>query len=178
MSVHHERDDCSAAGLQPQSLLANLTLNEIEQQVGMLTAALSRDQLLHWLTLSAVLVQRAKELRHRVEEVAIGWIKAHGQIECGTILYTVGYPKTVKCIDVFHCMELLLEACGGDVQVLCQYLAANPYKQGSCARLLTEEQFQSVFIEQRQDKLVLKPIDTRFISRPGHVGGDVSGPSD
>lgn len=166
-------DDQNEAPVQDSAsatTLAQMTVVQIEETVGVLTEALSHDQVLKWLMLAAVLAQRSKQIKQRVEEVAISWIKAHGPITCGPIVYTVGQTKQVKCTDVLKCMHLLLNACGGDIDAVAAYLAANPYKYGSCHDLLPDEQWKSVFREDWQDKIALKATDTTFLPRPRRGG--------
>jgi hypothetical protein len=161
-------DDDNDAPVQDSAsatTLAQMTVVQIEETVGVLTEALSHDQMLKWLMLAAVLTQRSKQIKQRVDETAIAWIKGHGPITCGPIVYTVGQTKQVKCTDVLKCMHLLLNACGGDMDAVAAYFAANPYKHGSCHDLLPDDQWRSVFREDWQDKVVLKSTDTRFVPR-------------
>lgn len=146
-----------------ENALATLTLSQVEQLVDSLPAPLHEDQILQWLMLSQLLLQRAKAIRQRVEEIAIDWIKGNGQIECGTVIYSVGPQKSVRCVSAVRCMQLLLEACGGDIEMLCTYLGSNPFKHGACGTLLPEPQWKSVFKAEYKDKLVLKTLDTRFL---------------
>jgi hypothetical protein len=159
-------DDDGAADVT----LAKLTVPQIEQTVGALSTAISRDQLLTWLGLSHVLLNRAKEIRRRVEEAAIDWIKVHGQVECGPITYSVGHQKKVTCRDIARCLNVLLEACGGDVDELCRLLRSDPFRYGECAKVLGDARWNSVFQVDWSDKLVLKQVDSRFLPQPR--GGD------
>ena len=145
--------------------LSRMTVNQIAYEVGVLPGTLTHDQMLQWLMVATVLVQRAREIKQQVEETAIAWIKEHGPLTCGPVVYSVGQDKRVKCTDIVRCMTLLLEACGGDLETLCACLAANPYKYGTCEKVL-KDQWRSVFDEEYQEKIVLKRTDTRFLPRP------------
>ncbi|HEX8523413.1 MAG TPA: hypothetical protein VF669_14260 [Tepidisphaeraceae bacterium] len=152
------------------SVLSKLTLNEVEQQVVALPEELSLDRLLLWLDLSAVLIARAKQMRARVEEVAIEWIDNNGPITIGTANYTVAHPTIIKCVDAARCFDLVMQACNGDVGVFCAYLRADPFKYGSVRELLGQEVFQQVFRTEFRPKLVegkprkrLKMSDERFL---------------
>jgi hypothetical protein len=146
--------------------LAKLTVPQIEQTVETLSTAISRDQLLTWLELSHVLLGRVKEIRHRVEEAAIDWIKVRGQVECGPITYSVGHQKKVTCRDIARGLNMLLAACGGDVDELCRLLRSDPFRYGECAKVLGDARWNSVFHVDWSDKLVLKRVHSRFLPKP------------
>jgi hypothetical protein len=143
--------------------LDTLTIAEVERDLAVLSVHAPEETLLHWLNRSDVLLARSKQVRQTVEQIAIGWINANGQIQCGPVLYSVGKVKQVKCVDPLKCMELLLEACGGSVQQGCSYLRSDPFRYGACSQVLPESQWNSVFAVDWEDKLVLKRTDTRFV---------------
>lgn len=168
----HDEAEIPATSSHPaaDATLAKLSLAEIEHAVGVLPECLSHDQVLQWLMLATVLVERSKQVKQRVDDVAIAWIKGNGPLTNGPIVYSVGPQRQVKCRDVLRCMQLLLDACGGDIEWLCTCLAANPFKYGACGELLPKAAWNTVFVDERKDKLVLKSADTRYLPRRRHVG--------
>ena len=143
--------------------LAKLTVPQIAETVEMLSDDISHDQMLGWLLLSSILVQRAKEIRHQVEQRTITWINANGPIQCGTITYSVGKQKRVKCLDVIRCLELLLDACGGDLATLAGMLRSDPFRYGECGKVLDDALWKTVFSVDWPPKLVVKNVDSRFL---------------
>ena len=97
--------------------------------------------------------------------MAVDWINANGPFQCGAIAYSVGKNKQVKCRDVLRCVQLLLDACGGDVDMLCTFLRSEPFRYGACGEFLDQAQWNSVFAVEWQEKLVLKQTDQRFLPR-------------
>lgn len=158
-------DDTPVDDPATSTSLKKMTITEIENSVIGLSPNLSHDQMLKFIMLATVLTQRSKQIKQRVEEAAIGWIKDHGPITCGPIVYSVGKSKSVKCTEVSKCFDFLLTACGGDVHAAVSYLVSNPFKHGSCRDLLSTDMWKSVFREDWQEKVVLKTTDTRFLTR-------------
>jgi hypothetical protein len=143
--------------------LASCTIADVERDLATLTTAHPEADVLRWLNLSDVLLDRAHEIRQRVERVTIDWIIENGRIQCGTTTYSVGRQKQVKCSDALRCMELLLAACGGNVEELCTYFRSDPFRYGACGQVLSPSQWNSAFVVEWQDKLVLKRTDPRFL---------------
>src|SRR4051794_5024180 len=123
----HDNSSLPTTSNEPSVTITGSTLSQIESAVSLLSEDLGQDQLLHWLNLSAVLCERAKQIRQSVEQLAIAWISANGAIDSGDVRYTVGHSKVVHCLDVAACTRAVLEACGGDLAVLCECLHRDPY---------------------------------------------------
>lgn len=163
-----EGDDEVAAVQDPSSTatLSKMTLSEIEHAIDVLPAQLSHDEVLHWLLLATTLLQRAKEVKQRVDAEAIAWIGRHGALKNGPTVYNVVKHRQVRCSNAVECIELLLQACGGDLDALCGYLRADAFRYGACSDILPPQQFRKVFKEEWKDRLILRAIDTRYVSRP------------
>ncbi|HEX8342822.1 MAG TPA: hypothetical protein VF624_18105 [Tepidisphaeraceae bacterium] len=170
-------DDLEEASTSPDPskhpMVSNQTLAQIEQSAAILLVEEPEAELLHWLNLSAVLLASAKQIRQRVEQVAIGWIEQNGPVEVGDIRYTAGHAKIVKCLHVSRCMELVLEACRGDFDSVVLHLRSDPWKYGSVRSLLSNEAYEQLFQTESKPKLVegkpqkqLITTDTRFASFP------------
>ena len=151
--------------------LAGLSVAAVEQRVNALAPdAAGEEEIVNGLNLTEVLLQRAREIRHRMEQVAIEWIVIHGPVTVGDVRYSVGCPKTVRCLDAARCLRLVLAGCGGDVDGVAPYLRAEPWKYGSVRSLLGESDFEQVFRSEWKPKLVegrpqrqLQQTNTRFL---------------
>ena len=151
--------------------LAGLSIAAVEERVNALASDVAEEEeVVNWLNLTEVLLQRAREIRGHMEQVAIEWIEIHGPITVGDICYSVGCPKTVRCLDVARCLRLVLAGCGGDVDGVAPYLRADPWKYGSVRSLLGESAFEQVFRSEWTPKLVegrpqqqLQQTNTRFL---------------
>jgi len=150
------------------------SIDQIESRICQLSESSDMEQIIEGLNLTSVLLSRAKLVRQMLERIAIQWIGIHGPIEIGDIRYVVGHQKVVSCTDVVRCTHTVLEACGGDVKALCDYLSSEPYTYGSVRRLIGDEQFGQVFREDRRPKLIdgkvqlqLLRIDQRFVKQHG-----------
>jgi hypothetical protein len=53
-----------------------------------------------------------------------------------------------------RCLDHVIEACGGDLRVLCSYLRSDPFKYGSVRQLLGQAVFDQVFRTEARPKLV------------------------
>jgi hypothetical protein len=151
--------------------LTGLSVAAVEERVNALAPdAAGEEEIVNWLNLTEVLLQRAREIRHRMEQVAVEWIQLHGPLAVGDIRYSVGCPKTVRCLDVARCLRLVLAGCGGDVDGVAAYLRADPWKYGSVRSLLGESEFEQAFRSEWKPKLVegrpqrqLQQTNTRFL---------------
>lgn len=152
--------------------LAGKTLGEIERAVCTLMVDEPENELALWLNLSAVVVERAKQIRARVEQYAIEWIETAGPLQVGDIRYSVGQAKTVRCTNSERCLSHVLEACGGDLEAVVSYLRTDPFKYGSLRSLLDPSLFEQLFRTETKPKLQegqLKPqliqTNTQFVAR-------------
>lgn len=161
-------DDDSIDALNNSTALATLsgsTVSQIEQALEGLNLKTTHDRMLEWLTLTTVLCQRAKEIRQQIEDFAIEWIKTNGPLVNGPITYTVGNQKQVKCTNVVTCIQMILDACEGDLELLATSLRSDPFKYGHSAKLLQDEQFDQVFEVIWNDKLVLKAMSPHWLKQ-------------
>jgi hypothetical protein len=148
---------------QTSEELSCLSMAQAEDAAAALSVAASADQLLQWLNLSAVFLARAKEIRKRVEDVASEWIGVNGPLRCGPVSYVSRIEESTKCANVPLAVRAVLDACGGDLDSFCQYLRSDPLKYGSCARLLPQSAYSTVFRTESRTKLVLRQSDARFL---------------
>ncbi|HEX8341427.1 MAG TPA: hypothetical protein VF624_11010 [Tepidisphaeraceae bacterium] len=154
-------------------MLATASIGDVEDAAAFLAVDEPEVQLQHWLNLSAALLERVKVLRERVEQTAIAWIDANGPVQVGDIRYSIGVSKTVKCTDAARCLQLVLDACRGDLDALTTHLRADPFKYGSVRTLLGESLYDQVFCTETKPKLVegkpqptLIKTNTRFALQP------------
>lgn len=124
------------------------------------------------------LKQVSKELGEQLEAAAVRFIRAHGDIVCGTVRYYVGVDKTVKCRDVKVTLDHMLNSAGGDLDRVVNCLSANAFKPGACKEVLSEEDWAKCFDTTSKDTLEegkapkapgLKKIDTKFL-KPKKLG--------
>jgi hypothetical protein len=164
----HEQDDqhpIPPPDVESSMTLSAMTLPQIERTIDVEPVSLGHDEMLRRVLLATVLCRRAQEFRRRVEEAAIAWIKVHGPLFSGPVIYVATPEKTVRCINPRLGLDLLLETTGGDLDAASAYLSASPFKYGSCAKLMSPEQWMQVFQEMRRDRLIFKPLDSRFLPK-------------
>ena len=115
-------------------MLAHSTINEIEDRAMALLIDEPEVDLQSWLNLSSVLMARAKQIRQRVEQIAVKWIEANGPVMSGDLQYTVGYRREVHCLDRQRTLDMILECSGGDLNAIVDHLRSDAYKYGSVRR--------------------------------------------
>ncbi len=159
-------DQCNS-----QPMLATHTVTELEDAASSLLVEEPEREIQSWLNLSAVLTARVRQIRQRVEQVAVEWIKQNGPVRLGDIEYTVGHANYIHCTDVPGCAKLILEASGGDFAGVVDHLRADPFKYGAVRHLLGEPVFNGVFMTEPRPKLVagvpqlqLRPTNLRYLS--------------
>jgi hypothetical protein len=174
----NEGEDISRADHES---LAEQSLSRIEANAAALTSDVAAQDILMWLDRSAWLLERVRTFRRFVEQAAIAWIDANGDLQLGPLRFTVGVQSITRCLDVRATIHALLSACGGDVDAVAQYLAANPYKYGSCRSIRSPEVYRRLFLTERRPKLIngtpqkqLIRSDDRFV-RGGNAEPDQSG---
>jgi len=148
-----DNNDDEKIALVDVPMLANSTIGEVEQ-AAMTLRGDEEAQLQSWLVLSAVLRARAREIRHKVEQIAIKWIEANGPLTAGDMKYSVGYSSAVHCVDKQRTVDLILEACEGDLSAIVDHLRADPFKYGSVRSTLGEANYKQVFQTIARPKLV------------------------
>jgi hypothetical protein len=134
-------------------MLANSTITQVEDAAMTLCVDEPEVELQSWLNLSSVLTARVKQIRQRIEQIAIKHIETHGPIVSGDLEYTVGYRNEVKCLDRQRTLDLILEASGGDLGSIVDYLRAEPFKYGSIRGLIGLTNYQKVFKNVARPKL-------------------------
>ncbi len=154
MLEHEEADEHELSETDTNlPMLATHTIAAIEQSASALCVDEPENDLQQWLNLSEVLTTRAREIRQMVERIAIQWINANGPMRMGDMLYTVGHYKTVHCTDVPRCVDLVLEASGGDMAGLIANLRTDPFKYGSVRSAIGPSLFHQVFREETKPVL-------------------------
>jgi hypothetical protein len=78
------------------------------------------------------------ELKKRMEEAAIKWIQANGDLVDGEIRYYVGPNKSTKCLDLPGTLRALLEVSGGDLDAVVEVLSSGAFKPGKAREVLGE----------------------------------------
>ncbi len=106
-------------------MLVNSTITQVEDAAMILCVDEPEVEVQSWLNLSSVLTARVKLIRQRIEQIAIKHIETHGPIVSGDLEYTVGYRSEVKCIDRQRTLDFILEASGGDLGSIVDYLRTN-----------------------------------------------------
>jgi hypothetical protein len=165
----NDENALSFAALVDVPMLASSTIAEVEAAAMELQAD-EEAELQSWLNLTSVLMTRTKEIRHRVEQIAIKWIEANGPMISGDLHYSVGYRRAVRCLDKQKAFDLILQASDGDLNALVDHLRADPFKYGSARGLLGEFNYNQVFKTEARPKLVagtprveLLTTNTRYI---------------
>lgn len=125
--------------------LSEMTLGMIRRQVAGLNQNDTADDVAATVAMVHSLAEAAERLKREVSERAIQWIEHHGPLQVGAVRYFVGRRTVTKCTNVLSAVEMLLDACGGDVDAVCKCLASQPLKHGACRTILTAEQWQQVF---------------------------------
>ncbi|MDX2147599.1 MAG: hypothetical protein SFZ23_08770 [Planctomycetota bacterium] len=116
-------------------------LDTIDQAVD----ATHPDQILAALSLIEAIKALTKRLEGRVEDAAISYITAHGDITDGVRRYYVGPNKRTKARDSWAVLQALLETMGGDLRSVADCLASDCWKPGACRRLLGDAVANSLF---------------------------------
>lgn len=106
--------------------------------------------------------ERAKELREACDTAMTDRLKQSGQsLRLGKWLYSLKHPKRVKCRSVPLAVSTLLHELGGDFDVFCKLLAANPLKHGACRQVLNSDaKFNTLFETVIDDKLEKELVKT------------------
>jgi hypothetical protein len=94
-----------------------------------------------------------RDLKAQWEQKMIARIDATGPIVCGDIIYTVKTPPKTTCVDVPGTVRALLEHVGGDFDALCSHLSTGAIKHGAAKSTLPPEEFERLFIVEREQKL-------------------------
>jgi hypothetical protein len=81
-------------------------------------------------------VELAQRLKWLTWEQVFGWVRANGPLQVGQSRYYIGDKTVTECTDVAKAVDLILEACGGDLGQFCKCLASRPLKHGWCRGVL------------------------------------------
>jgi hypothetical protein len=155
-------DGLSTCGIDVP-MLATHTVGDLEATAAALRADEPEIEIQNWLNLTTVLVARAKEIRRMVEQVAIEWINKNGPVQVGDIEYTVGHNKTVRCVDVPRCTNLILESGAGDVSSIVNSLRTDPFKYGTVRSLIGEANFFEVFRTETKPKILYGTLQPQLL---------------
>jgi hypothetical protein len=144
--------------------------SEIEQQVCAVSVNSPIDELIAAIDAADFLLARAKSIRQVIEQLAISWIDHHGEFSVGDITYSVSYATTTRCRQVRECGQTLMRQLGGDFGAFLQLLCSQPFKHGSCKRVVDKRTFASLFEVRHSGRLVngiparvLRRSNTRFL---------------
>lgn len=107
---------------------------------------------------------RLKELTKEADAAITGdvtlWIKAHGPVRIGEMLYYVGpEKKPPKVLDLPAAVEALLMQVGGDFAAFCEHLASGALKYGAFKVTMGDEEFAKHFAVEVVDKLNAEPAE-------------------
>lgn len=127
---------------------------DIERQILALSTSSSPDEIREAICASDWLMSRARDVQQLTKQVVIEWIDANGEFDIGDMHYSVGYPLSVKCIDVFQTGHTVLKATGGDFDQFLSVLAAQPYKHASVRSFIGIDLHNQLFKSFRTGKLI------------------------
>jgi hypothetical protein len=96
------------------------------------------EQVLAALDYVVTLAFVTNELKKRMEEAAIKWIQANGDLVDGDIRYYVGPNKSTKCLDLPGTLRALLEVSGGDLDAVVEVLSSGAFKPAKAREVLGE----------------------------------------
>lgn len=80
--------------------------------------------------------EAVQRLRKLTAEQVLRWVEANGPLQVGASRYYAGEKTVTDCTDVAKAVNLLLDACGGDLDQFCQCLASRALKYGWCRSVL------------------------------------------
>jgi hypothetical protein len=87
----------------------------------------------------------AKEWSKMVDSQVVDYIEYNGKFDHGDLTYDTKKEKRVKCVNPEKAMEYIYEESLGDTSKICEFLASNPFKQGSVKSLIGEEKHKECF---------------------------------
>lgn len=138
-------------------------LAQLQTRVLSINEDMSEDDVLAISEAIDAAYERIKELRAMRDEAMIGYLKEHGPIEAGEMLYVASKDKSVKCRDLGATAMAALDASGGDWDTFASMLSANAFKYGAFKGLAGEDKFNECFETIERDKVAFKKINQRFI---------------
>lgn len=106
----------------------------------------------------ALVKRRVRELDEAMTNDIIAWLK-HNKTELvvGDVRHYVGPDKSWRCTDPKGVYEAIMQATGGDVDVMLGCLSSGAWKQGAARKVLGDTRF---FVEEVKDDLKTgKPKD-------------------
>lgn len=143
---------------------------DVETDIASIQPELTPDQVAAVLVRADGYIRRALDLKKQLEAALLEYVQERGPIEIGTVRYYAGTKKTTKCKDVASCLESLLTACGGDLGLVAQALAAQPVKHGAASKILGDADYVRLFETVEEPDLKdgkplkkLQRTDTRFL---------------
>lgn len=96
----------------------------------------SADEALTLINNAQAFARAAKELKSKADAALIEWIEKNGELNDGQTRWYVGRDKYTKVIDKAQTLKALVEATGGDIESIAQYLTSEPFKHGACGGVI------------------------------------------
>lgn len=150
-------------------------VDRAEQCIAKLISGIAaKDDVLDALEVRKRLAEVSRALCKAVEESAIAWLQANGEIECGEIRYYAGIEKKTTCTNPKAATVAVLDAAGGDTDKFTECLASGAFKPGACKQLLGEQRFAELFkteavpdLKTGRAKTVLVAANPNFLPKRG-----------
>jgi hypothetical protein len=99
-------------------------------------------------------MRRAKELKRDFESRLLAVIEETGRdVVVNETRYYAAFPSDTKCPDRRRALRELLDAAGGDIDVVADCLASDAFKPGACRAVLPAPAFDRAFVTTRRAKL-------------------------
>lgn len=127
-----------------------------------------------------VLREALEEVRGVVEQAAVEWIRSNGELHDGTKRYYIGTTKRTRCKDRGATLQAVMDAAGGDMELVVSTLASDAFKHGACRQILSDEAYSSLFTTSEVEKLEegasksepkLQVFDSAFARKPAPKAG-------
>lgn len=133
------------------------------------------DEIAAKLEACTAMMEWVKDVVKQVEESAMERLKELGPVRVGETIYWVGVEKkSPKCQNVPLALEKIMEACEGDFDRVCQHLSANAIKYGSAKNTLSDEDYNSLFKVEEEEKLMSDDATKamkKLMKAPAHIVG-------
>ena len=144
----------------------NQLLDQIEQCLQPIATDALTDDVAERLNRIEVAYRRIADCKKLFGEAFAEWLVQNGDLVIGEVRWYAGIERTWHCRDKPAAIDLLLDIVGGDLAGLCEYLAADPLKHGSCRKSLKPEDFERLFYsKERASPKPGKPKAIRSQSR-------------
>ena len=149
-----------------------MDLGKLNQDVIAMHEGMACEALLETYQRVQFAYEAAREIRDRARQAMIDWMEAN-QVQEITIddqrSYRLKVNKRVSCRDAAATGHRLLESSGGDLDKVFGLLASNPWKHGSCRKLLGDDGYAACFettvvqdVQMNRPRVDLVVQDKRF----------------